>query len=142
MTQLKDQLEQSGLFAVSLNAMEWSAFREARTNFQLEAWHLGWGPDFGEADNYLTPILKSDIAWLKSGYVNPELDQLLVSQRSETDPAKREALLKQIQEIVVKDLAAIPLIQAGRFALVNPEIKGFAETLDASFKFRYSNLSR
>jgi peptide/nickel transport system substrate-binding protein len=142
MTQLKDQLEQSGLFAVSLNAMEWSAFREARTNGQLEVWHLGWGPDFGEADNYLTPILKSDIAWLKSGYVNPELDQLLVSQRSEADPAKREAILKQIQEIVVKDLPAIPLIQAGRFALVRPEIKGFAETLDASFKFRYSNLSR
>jgi peptide/nickel transport system substrate-binding protein len=142
MTQLKDQLEQSGLFKVALNAMEWSAFREARTNAQLEAWHIGWGPDFGEADNYLTPILKSDIAFLRSGFVNPELDELLVAQRSEADPAKRGELLKQIQEIVARDLPAIPLIQAGRFALVNPEINGFAETLDASFKFRYSNLSR
>lgn len=140
--QIKDQLEQSGLFTVSLNGMEWSAFREARINAQLQSWHLAWGPDFGEADNYLTPILKSDIAFLRSGYANEVLDGLLVSQLSEQNSEKRLELIRQIQEIVAQDLPAIPLVQTGRFALVKPDVNGFAETMDASFKFRYSNLSR
>lgn len=139
---LADQLNESGLFSASLKALEWSAFREARTNGQLASWHQTWGPDYTEVDNYVTPLLRSDLNYIRGAYVNPELDKLIYAQLSEPDFAKRSEILKQIQQQAALDLPAIPMLSTDRFALVKDGIKGVAETFDVSYKFRLGNISR
>jgi peptide/nickel transport system substrate-binding protein len=139
---LADQLNQSGLFTLSLKAMEWSAFREARTNGQLASWHQTWGPDYTEVDNYVTPLIRSDLNFIRGAYVNTEVDALIYAQLSEPDFAKRSEILKQIQEQLALDLPAIPMLSTDRFALVKSGINGVAETFDVSYKFRLGNISR
>ena len=139
---LADQLNESGLFTVSLKAMEWSAFREARTNGQLASWHQTWGPDYTEVDNYVTPLIRSDLNFIRGAYVNTEVDALIYAQLSEPDFAKRSEILKQIQEQLALDLPAIPMLSTDRFALVKSGINGVAETFDVSYKFRLGNISR
>ncbi len=41
--------------------------------------------------------------WSNPTYANPKVDALLAAARSETDPAKRVALYKQFQQVVVDD---------------------------------------
>jgi peptide/nickel transport system substrate-binding protein len=42
-------------------------------------------------------------------YVNPRVDELVEQQRRATDPAAREALLHELQEVVMADLPIIPI---------------------------------
>jgi peptide/nickel transport system substrate-binding protein len=42
-------------------------------------------------------------------YVNPRVDELVEQQRRASDPADREALLHELQEVVMDDLPIIPL---------------------------------
>lgn len=142
LAQIADQLNQTELFDVRTKPMEWTAFREARLNGQVQAVHVAWGPDFGEADNYLTPIFRTDTSWIRNGYSNSKLDELLIAQAGEANPETRKELLRQAQEIIAEDVPVIPLLQTGRFALVKPGISGVTETLDATFKFRYGNITK
>lgn len=139
---LADQLNESELFEVSLKAMEWSAFREARVNGQLASWHQTWGPDFTEVDNFLTPLIRSDLNFIRGAYVNQEVDRLLYAQLSESDSDARMKLLIQIQQQLALDLPAIPMLSTDRFALVRTGIKGVQETFDVSYKFRLGNISK
>ena len=138
---LKNQLESSELFKVDLVSAEWSSIRELRRNDGYQVIQLFWGPDYGDADNYLTPVFISD-GWLKNHYSNAALDEILLSQAQANDWKEREDLLRQAQKILAEDISVIPLIEGGRIALTKPEIKGVAETLDSSFKLRYSFFSR
>jgi peptide/nickel transport system substrate-binding protein len=46
-----------------------------------------------------------------TNYNNPELDRLFTAAQTETDPAKRAPLLSQIQNLVQRDLAWLPLVE-------------------------------
>lgn len=138
---LKSQIEVGGLFKVNLVSAEWSSIRELRRNDGYQVIQLFWGPDYADADNYLSPIFVTD-GWLKNHYSNSDLDLILKNQASELDERQRESLLKAAQEILAEDIPVIPLIEGGRVALTRPGISGVAETLDASFKLRYSNFAR
>ena len=46
-----------------------------------------------------------------TNYSNPELDRLFTEAQTEVDPAKRAPLVNQIQQIVQRDLAWIPLLE-------------------------------
>ena len=45
--------------------------------------------------------------WL--GYSNPQVDELYIQQSAELDPAKRTALNRQIEDIILRDLPFAPL---------------------------------
>jgi peptide/nickel transport system substrate-binding protein len=46
-----------------------------------------------------------------TNYDNPELDRLFTAAQTEPDPAKRAPLLSQIQNLVQRDLAWLPLVE-------------------------------
>lgn len=140
--QIADQLEASELFSVSLRSFEWSAFRDARNNGELSIFHATWGPDFPEADNYLTPLYRSDLGSLRGGYVNADLDDLLLSQLVESDPLRRLELLKQIQTLSAEEVPAIPFLQTSRFALIRPGVNLEEGLFDVTFRMRYGLISK
>ena len=138
---IKDQLDRTGLFAITLEPLEWSTLREVRKSDDYQLVLLFWGPDFGEADNYLTPLFSQD-GWLFNHYKNAEVEALLLRQLSEDNPQTRLSQLAKIQDLVARDAAVIPLLEGGRSALVKNGISGVSETFDSSFKFRYANIAR
>jgi peptide/nickel transport system substrate-binding protein len=58
------------------------------------------------------------------------------------DPAARQQVIEQIQTEEAKDLATVPYLQGSQVAVVGKDVNGTADTLDASFKFRYGVLSK
>lgn len=136
---VKSQLEESGLFTVDLKSTEWVQYSEDRTADVYPAYQLGWFPDYSDADNYLTPFFLEN-NFLGNHYVNAEVNDLILQQAVETDPATRTADIEQIQELVAGDLSTLPLLQGAQVAVAGAAVDGVI--LDASFKFRFAPLTK
>ncbi|WP_062318576.1 ABC transporter substrate-binding protein [Demequina maris] len=138
---VKDQLEASGLFTVDLQSTEWVQYAKDRTSDVYPAYQLGWFPDYSDADNYLTPFFLTE-NFLGNHYSNPTVDELILAQATEADPAARAGIIEEIQDTVAADLSTLPLLQGAQVAVTGTTVTGAEDTLDASFKFRYAALAK
>ena len=138
---IKDQLESSGLFTVDLQTTEWVQYSEDRVADVYPAYQLGWFPDYSDADNYLTPFFLTE-NFLSNHYSNQQVNDLILQQATTPDPAARQALIEQIQQLEAQDLSTLPYLQGAQVAVVRTGVEGAADTLDPSFKFRYGALSQ
>jgi peptide/nickel transport system substrate-binding protein len=59
------------------------------------------------------------------GYESPRLGPILQQLRAETDPAKRQALARQAQEVVGQDVANIYLVVVPFIAATSPKVHGY-----------------
>ncbi|MGY1802886.1 ABC transporter substrate-binding protein [Blastococcus sp. SYSU D00922] len=138
---IKDQLESTGLFTVDLQTTEWVQYSEQRTEDVYPAYQLGWFPDYSDADNYLTPFFLTE-NFLSNHYENQQVNDLILQQAATADPAERQALIEQIQDLVADDLSTVPYLQGAQVAVTGADVEGAEDTLDPSFKFRYGALSK
>ena len=136
---VKGQLEADGLFEVDLKSTEWVQYSDDRVDDVYPAYQLGWFPDYSDADNYLSPFFATE-NFLANHYSNPVVDVLIQQQRGTADPAAREALFVQIQDLVAEEISTLPLLQGAQIAVSTAEVEGV--TLDSSFKFRISPISK
>jgi peptide/nickel transport system substrate-binding protein len=82
------------------------------TSFYL----LGWTPSTYDAHNALsaliaTPTDKGQGQFNLGAYSNPKVDELTLKIQSETDQAKRDALIKEAFSLHADDIAHLPLHQ-------------------------------
>jgi len=138
---IKNQLEANGLFKVNLQSTEYVQYVKDRTADVYPEYQLGWFPDYPDADNYLTPFFRTE-NFLGNHYSNPQVDSLISQQVGTADPAARQALIEQIQQLEAQDLSTVPYLQGSQVAVTGADVQGTQDTLDASFKFRYGALSK
>jgi peptide/nickel transport system substrate-binding protein len=60
------------------------------------------------------------------GYTNPQLETTLQQLRAETDAAKRQALSRQVQEVIKADVANIYLVVVPFLAATSKKVTGYA----------------
>ncbi|MFF6012663.1 ABC transporter substrate-binding protein [Rahnella sp. R3(2024)] len=92
-----------------LEVPEWSVYtQQVAAQKQAPMYMLAWGSTQTlDADAALYPILHSGEPY--STVSSPELDALLNSSRLTVDPARREKILQQIQDVVAQQQPLIPL---------------------------------
>lgn len=140
-TQLAGQLNDSGLFEASTDAAEWEEYQNLYKEGAYDLFILGWYPDILDADNYLTPFLR-DGGFYANGYSNPEVNQLLDAELAATDPAEREEIFGQIQDITAEDVPLIPSWNGQNVAVARDGMEGVADTLDPTYIFRFWMISK
>ena len=84
--EIKRQLDESGLFDVTLESTEWNQYSEAAFTDKYPVYQLGWFPDYPDADNYTSPFYSKD-SFLNIHYENPEMEKLLAEEKASTDDA-------------------------------------------------------
>ncbi|MCJ7872124.1 ABC transporter substrate-binding protein [Phaeobacter sp. J2-8] len=105
---IAQQFEDIGL-TVDQEVMEWSVYTQT-VPFEGPIYMLGWGSTQTlDADAAVYAIFKSGEPY--SGAVVPELDILLEESRQTVDPAAREQLLFQVQELANEEVPLISLYQ-------------------------------
>ena len=134
--EIKRQLDDSGLFDVSLDSTEWNQYSEAAFTDKYPEYQLGWFPDYPDPDDYTSPFYAKD-SFLNIHYDNPEMTKLLADERSTDDEAAREEAFTRIQEIGAEDAPVIPVWQGDQVAGVRDGITGVEDTFDPSFIFRF-----
>jgi peptide/nickel transport system substrate-binding protein len=112
---LKEQFEASGVIQVTLQTLEWAAYRDAGRAGELPVSLLGWYPDYLDPDNYTNVFAHSPASWSGSFYNNPEMDALLDAQAEEGDEAARIAIFSDIQDLWVEETPYAPLAQGSLY---------------------------
>ena len=139
---VKAQLEDTGLFTVNLQSTEWNTYNKERVADTYPVYQLGWFPDFPDADNYLTPFFAPD-NFLQNHFDNPEITALIDAERTETDEARRSEIIGEIQTKMAQDhVSTLPLLEGKQIAVSTDSVSGVDETLDASFKFRFTPIAK
>jgi len=93
-------------------------------NYHMSSWRIAPMTDHGP---YLFRSFHSKSRANVTGYNNPKMDELLVAQRMETDPEKREKLLCDIAELINED---VPIIYRGGrriHILAKQKVRGIPE---------------
>jgi peptide/nickel transport system substrate-binding protein len=140
-TQLSDQLSKSGLFQVKTEHAEWTQYQTLYKQNAYDLFILGWYPDFLDADNYLSPFIV-DGGFFKNHYTNPEVNKLVEQEVGETDTAKREQIIGQLQDITAKDVPLMPSWNGKNVAVANKQMNGVKDTLDPTYIFRLWSISK
>lgn len=139
---LKKQLNDSGLFDVTIKGTPWSTFRPAEQEGEYAVYGMGWFPDFPDADNYLAPFLDKD-NFLGSPYANRKIRGTLIPEsRRAADRLTAADSLTGIQDIVADDVPILPLWQGKQYVAARDDITGTEYALNAASTLQLWELSR
>ncbi len=97
-----------------------------------------WVGDYPDADTFAGILAKDGLLGKVSGAA--EVDRLIARGRSETSPAARHAVYRQIEDIIVRDKLILPLFHEQAYRFARPEIEGMSLSYD-SMTLDYANLS-
>lgn len=96
------------------------------------AFRSGWQPDYPSAYSYLYSLYDSESADGKGSndgdYKSPEFDALIDKANTESSDDAAEQDYRQAQEILFKDLPAVPLWYANNKGVAAKNVKGFTLT--------------
>ncbi len=94
---------------VEFQEVEWATFLEEIDNYRLQAFSLGWSPDYPDPHTFVDVLFRSDSTINPSKYSNAEVDALLDEATTEPDPARRIQLYQQAEQIIVNEAPWVPM---------------------------------
>lgn len=136
---VKTQLEATGLFKVNLQSTAWAQYGKERVADQYPLYQLGWYADYLDADNYLSSFYAEN-NWVNNGYTDPAVRALIKQEETETDAAKRTALIQQAQDATAAALPLLPLLQGSTAIVTRSGIEGVPAKLTSAYQFRWAEL--
>ncbi|MEV6117390.1 ABC transporter substrate-binding protein [Streptomyces sp. NPDC052109] len=130
--ELKRQLEDSGLFTITLKGRPWKTYVVGYQKGEYPVFGRGWFPDFPDADNFIAPFVGEHNA-LGTPYPSKEITgTLLPRSRAESDRAQTVKDVEQAQQIMVNDARLIPLWQGRQYIAASEDVSGGEQALDPS----------
>ena len=121
---------------ITSQATPYPTFSEMRDDITdrkiTTAFRSGWQPDYPSAYSYLYSLYDSESADGKGSndgdYKNPEFDALIDKANTESSDDATKQDYEQAQEILFKDLPAVPLWYANNKGVAAKNVKGFTLT--------------
>ncbi|MFF1697972.1 ABC transporter substrate-binding protein [Streptomyces sp. NPDC058257] len=139
---LQKQLNDSGLFDVSIKGEGWTTFRPAEQKGAYDVYGMGWFPDFPDPDSFVAPFLDKG-NFLNSPYANPTIiDELIPHSRREADRLSAAKSIQKIQDIVAEDVPFIPLWQGKQYIAARDDITGVEWALNSASSLQLWELGR
>ena len=92
-------------------AQYWPEFDKCSADIMMIGWHSDT-EDSANFSEFLTMTKDKETgkgAYNCGGYSNPKVDALVNQANAETDPTKRGEMLKEVEQILYKDAAFVPL---------------------------------
>lgn len=121
----------------SIRQVETQALYNSLQNADYALSDSAWIADYNDAYNFLY-LMDSGTGPMNYGrYNNPEYDRVLRASNMELDPAKRAQLLKQAEQILLNDVAAMPLLNTVSQELIDPDLTGILDNPERIHRSRY-----
>jgi peptide/nickel transport system substrate-binding protein len=103
------------------NAVVWNQ----RDKWDATTWEMVGRPERSDPDELIYSLFNSSLAqngYDFVGYVNPDYDRLAQAQRQELDRDKRQALVKQAQDLITHDQPYLYMVYPRRSAAFNATV--------------------
>ncbi len=129
---------------VAIEQTEWAIFLQdvSRRPNPYQFYMLGWIADYPDPQNFLDILFHSESLDNHSSYSNPEVDSLLEEARTEQDEAQRFQTYYKVEQMLVEDVAWIPLWYGKDYWLTKPYVKGMIYPPTIIPKLRYVSIER
>lgn len=102
----------------------------------FEVARAGWLADYPDAENFLY-LLKSDVEFNYGKWSNSEFEALLEQSYKILDPAEREAVMRQAEQVALDDYASIPIYYYVSTNLVAPYVGGWIDNANDWHRTRW-----
>ncbi|MGA7537407.1 MAG: peptide ABC transporter substrate-binding protein [Steroidobacteraceae bacterium] len=109
---------------VTLRAEEFRSLMQDIDRGNVQMFRSSWIGDYNDAYTF-AQWFKSDFGINLTHYQNPQYDDLVDRAATETDPAKRRALLEQAERLMLADQPVIPIYFYVSKHLVKPRVTGW-----------------
>ncbi len=105
---------------------EFATFLKDLHKGRFQMFDIGWIADYPDPENFLDILFYSESTNNHTHYSNPEVDELLVRARVETDTTQRYSLYNQAEQMILDDAPWVPLWFDGESKLlVKPNVQDF-----------------
>ena len=105
---------------------EFATFLKDLHKGRFQMFDIGWIADYPDPENFLDILFHSESSNNHTHYSNPEVDDLLMKARVETDTDARYALYNQAEQKILDDAPWVPLWFDGESKLlVKPNVHDF-----------------
>ncbi|MET7343687.1 ABC transporter substrate-binding protein [Streptomyces sp. NPDC087866] len=138
---LKKQLNDTGLFDVTVEGTPWARYRPAELRGDYAVYGMGWFPDFPDPDNYTAPFLGRN-NFLGSPYASAEARTLIADSRRRADRSTVEPAFERLQDIVARDVPVLPIWQGKQYVASREGLSGVEWAVDSSAGLHLWELGR
>jgi len=122
---------------VELKTVDWSQFTPTRRSGDYMIARNGWVGDYTDASNQIE-LLYSSNGNNDGKYNNPEFDKAMDESRATADGDIRTAALHKAEDIIMEDVACIPLAYYNDFWLQDEDLQGTWHSPRGYWYFMYA----
>ncbi len=135
---IKSQWESTGMVKVTIKSAEWGTYVDYARKGQMQAYLLGWYPDYLDPDDYTTPFLSSTAnTWAGTGFANKTVDSLLKKAQQIPNQDERAKIYEEVQKILADQVPYVPLVQGNLFVVTKPNVHGVTVGPDMVMEYAY-----
>ena len=111
---------------IDVRAVEWPTFLDAYKLSKLPIFVMGWNADYPDPHNFAFPLLHSKGDYpATQKFKNGEFDRLVEEGNAETDPAKRKAIYKKLQDIAFDEVPQLYILDSVLYRTQREWVKGW-----------------
>ena len=105
---------------------EFATFLKDLHKGRFQMFDIGWIADYPDPENFLDILFHSESTNNHTHYNNPEVDDLLMKARVETDTGVRYALYNDVEQMILDDAPWVPLWFDGESKLlIKPNVHDY-----------------
>ena len=127
---------------VEIRQTDFATFLDDQDAGRLQMFNAGWIMDYPDPEDILDLKFHSASSLNDVGYSNAAVDALLEEARVERDSAIRNDLYKQAEQLIIDDVAWIPLYFSQSHVVVNEAIDGWFEPPMVIPRLRFIEIER
>ncbi len=113
---------------VRLYNQEWKVYLDTMNEQNYDVAWSGWIADYVDPLSFYE-MMVTDGGNNRTGWGSPRYDELLELALAEREPAKRQAIFSEMEEILGREVPVIPLYTNTKYYAADPAVKGWYPTL-------------
>lgn len=126
---------------MDIKIVEWATFTPTRRNGDYDIARNGWIYDYDDPSNILN-LLETNNGNNDGKYSNPKYDALTEKARKTADRKEHYQLLHEAEQLLLNDMAMIPVAWQNEFWLQKPELKGTYHSPYGYWYFMYGSVEK
>jgi len=137
---IADMWKPLGVEVSLLNTDTKTHYAHLRDKGDFDVARAGWIGDYSDPQNFLFMVESDNDGFNYANYDNAEYDALMDKAAITVNLDERAAVLKQAEEIFMRDLPFIPLLYYGSLSLVSDKLKGWEDNIQNVHATRWMSI--
>jgi oligopeptide transport system substrate-binding protein len=137
---IADMWKPLGVEVALLNTDTKTHYAHLRDKGDFDVARAGWIGDYSVPQNFLFMVESDNAGFNYANYNNPEYDALMDKAAMTVNLDERAAILKQAEDIFMRDLPFIPLLYYGSLSLVSDKLKGWEDNIQNVHATRWMSI--